>query len=275
MTCDDKPLEGRRVVVTRAAEQAGELAARLATLGADVLLLPLVEFAPAADPAPLDRALSGLACFDWLFLTSQNAVRYFAERARTTGVDLAAALSPAKERPLVATVGRMSEQAARAEGWRVDRVSSGRSGQAMVEELAGEVAGKRVLLPRSDRATPELPQALAKAGAEPVDVVTYRTLTAPSLDPAILESIRRDRVDVVTLASPSAFRALAERLCESEFRRLAKKARLAAIGPTTAAAIRAAGHKVAIEAQVPTAAGLAAAIAAYYAKNPVSERGSE
>jgi uroporphyrinogen-III synthase len=275
MTCDDKPLEGRRVVVTRAADQAGELAARLATLGAEVLLLPLVEFAPPADTAPLDRALAELDGYDWLFLTSQNVVRYLARRAQSSAVDLASALGPGKERPRIAAVGKMTAQAAQAEGWRVDRVASGRNGEAMVAELAGQLAGARVLLPRSDLAPAELPRALAAVGALPVDVVAYRTLTPATLDPGILDRIEQGGIDVVTFASPSAFRALAERLSQAAFRQMTATARLAAIGPTTAAAIREAGCAVAIEAQVPTAAGLVAAIAAYYAQNPVTQGGSQ
>lgn len=270
MAIDDKPLEGRRVIVTRAAEQALELTTRLKALGAEVLQLPLVEFAPAEDTKPLDEALAEIERFDWLLLTSQNAVQFLAARAKERGVDLGAALDSQKPRPQVAVVGRMTETVARAQKWRVDRVASGSGGLEMVRELESELSRKRILLARSDRATPDLPRALRSSGADVVAVVAYRTLIAKEWDPIMVEMVRNGAIDVVTFASPSAFHSLEERLDESAFRKLTSAARLAAIGPTTAAAIREGGCAVAIEARVPTAAGLVAAIAAYYASHPVS-----
>jgi uroporphyrinogen-III synthase len=267
---EDKPLARRCVVVTRAAEQASELAERLGTLGAEVLLLPLVEYLPPQDSGPLDRALRDIGGFDWLLLTSQNAVRFMAARAGTLHVDLVAKLGPSKARPKVAVVGEMTERAAIAEGWRIDRVSSGHGAIDLARELGRQIEGCRVLLPRSDRATSQLPQALTAAGATPVEVVVYRTVPSGNVDPAILERIERGEVDVVSFASPSAFLALGERLGAETFRRLAGAARLAAIGPTTAAAIRRAGFDVTIEAEISTAAGLAAAIATHFSKNSVT-----
>lgn len=273
MDSEEKPLAGRCVVVTRAPEQASELVHRLESLGAEVLTLPLVTFSPAIDPAPLDDALKELEKFDWLFLTSQNAVRFLAERARAIGLEASALLAPERKRPQVATVGRATEQAARDRGWRVDRVSTGKGGTDLARELAKEVCGRRVLLPRSDRASAELPEALASAGATPVSVVAYRTLSVNTLDSEVLDRIERGQADVVSFASPSAFFALARHFGEEKLRRLANSMRIAAIGPTTAAAIRRTGIEVAIEAAVPNSAGFAAAIASYFANHPVTPRG--
>lgn len=267
MPGEDKPLARRRVVVTRSAEQASELAERLATLGAEVLLLPLVEFHPPRDTGPLDRALRELDAFDWLLLTSQNAVRFVAERGRKLHVDLPAKLAAGCARPKVAVVGHMTEKAALQQAWRVDRVSTGHGASDLAHELAGEMAGRRVLLPRSDRAGARLPQALAAAGARPIERIAYHTVTTASIDPEILSRLERGEVDVVSFASPSAFLALGERVGAETMRRLAATARLAAIGPTTAAAIRHAGYEVSIEAEVSTAAGLAAAIATYFSRD--------
>jgi uroporphyrinogen-III synthase len=273
MASKDKPFEARCVVVTRAAEQSSELITRLETLGAEVLPLPLVEFALPLDRSPLDRALRQLEDFDWLLLTSQNAVRFVADRARAIGLDLAAKLGSANTRPRVAAVGSVTERAALDQGWRVDRVSSGHGGIDLARELGGEIRGRRVLLPRSDRAKGDLPRALRDAGAEPVEVVAYRTLPAAKMDPAVLGRIERGEVDVVSFASPSAFAALRAHFGDETFRRVAAEMRIAAIGPTTAAAIRRAGVEVAIEASVSSAAGLAAAIAAYFTRNPVTPGG--
>jgi uroporphyrinogen-III synthase len=275
MSQANKPLAGRRVAVTRAAEQAGELALRLEALGAEVLLLPLVAFAAAADPEPLDRALAKLEAFDWLFVTSGNAVRFLAARARAISVDLVKALDPQRAGPRVAVVGPGTERAVRRAGWRVDYVSDGRGGRDLAAGLRDEIRGRRILLPRSARAGSELPSALANAGATPVGVVAYRTVTAENLDSEILGQIGRGEVDVVSFSSPSEFESLAAHLSTQKLLECLHSVLLAAIGPTTASAIRQAGFRVAIEAASPSAAGLAESIAAYFVANPVTGKESE
>lgn len=275
VTTDDRPLQGRRIVVTRSVEQSVELTARLEALGAQVFLLPLIEFAPADDTDALDRALNELSSFDWVFLTSRNAVRFLAARAQTISLDLTAKLAAASERPRVATVGPATAAAASGQGWRVDRVSTGRGGLDLARELSGELRGCRILLPRSHRALPELPRALAESGATPVEVVAYKTLSATTLDAAILERIRRGEVDALSFASPSAFAALADNIGLDRLREMSLSARIAAMGATTAAAIRRRGVAVAIEAQVSTDAGLAAAIAAHFASHTTNPGGSQ
>jgi uroporphyrinogen-III synthase len=265
MTRHHKPLEGRRVVVTRAGEQSAELVDRLQALGAQVLLLPLIEFAPPDDPAPLGGAMGKLQEFDWLFLTSQNAVRYVAERAQSISLDLAKKLGPSSLRPRVAAAGEATANAARGHGWRVDRVSGGRGGLDLVRELASELRGCQVLLPRSDRALPHLPRALAGCGAVPTEVVAYRTVPTTNIDPEILGRIEHGEVDALSFASPSAFCALMEGVGLDRLKKMVANVPIAAIGPTTADAIRRCGFRVAIEARVPTAAGLASAIAVHFA----------
>src|SRR5205085_5402534 len=80
------PLFGKRIVVTRAREQADALSSRLHALGADVIEIPTIEILPAADYGPLDRAISGLASYDWLIFTSANGVRFFLDRLDRSAV---------------------------------------------------------------------------------------------------------------------------------------------------------------------------------------------
>lgn len=274
MTADDKPLQGRRVVITRAPEQSAELAARLKALGAQVLFLPLVEFAPPDDPAPLDRALAELDHFDWLLLTSQNAVRFLGARARSLSLDLPAKLAAKNQRPRVATVGAATAAAAREQNWRVDHISQGSGGIDLVREFGPKLNGRRVLLPRSNRAMPGLARALGEAGAQTVEAVAYKTIFATHVDSAILDRIARGEVDALSFASPSAFSGLVENVGLEHLKRMIESVPVAAIGPTTASAIRGRGFAVAIEARVSTAEGLAAAIASYFAKNPAISGGN-
>jgi len=257
MTASAKPLAGKRVVVTRAAEQAGDMVRALEENGAEVLLAPSVTFAEAEDKQPLDAAILSLYRFDWLLLTSQNAVRFFTARCRQLGIApsaLAGAL------PRVAAVGPASAEAARQQGLEVKFIASHHSGKGLAEELREQVAGKKILLPRSDRADADLPAALSRAGAQVTEVVAYRTLAPQSPEAGPLNEIRQGRADVVTFASPSAFHSFVEQMGADVLRQLSGRMVFAAIGPVTAQAIEEAGFAVEIEAADSTAAGLVAAI---------------
>lgn len=248
-------------MVTRAAEKAREFIAELAALGAEVVAFPLLDFLPAGDSAPLDEAIRNLAQFGWLIFTSQNAVAFFGRRCNELGV------SPKtiSGRTRIAAVGPVTAKAAGTAGFTVQFVSPEAHGEGLAAGLRAEMKGKRVLLPRSDRARPELPAALRDAGAEVVEVTAYRTAACEEAQAETLERVLRGEVDVITFASPSAFERLAE-LCGIEpLRGLATNIAFATIGPVTAEAIRHAGLPVAVEAEQPTSAGFAAAIVKYYA----------
>lgn len=248
------------MVVTRAPEQAREFISGLQELGAEVFALPLVRFAPPEDWGPLDQALQSLGDFDWMLLTSQNAVRYFVARCRDLNMDLRGLVG----KPQFAAVGPATAQAAESEGLRIAHTASRFRGEELARELAGGLAGKRILLPRSDRARPDLPQALTSMGATVVDVIAYRTLPADPGEGAALERVRRAEVDVITLASPSAFHHLSEELGAERMQTVVANVALAAIGPITAKTIRDAGLPVAIEASESTVPGLIRAIVEYF-----------
>jgi uroporphyrinogen III methyltransferase/synthase len=249
------------VVVTRAAEQAGGLAADLEKLGAEVLLLPVVRYEEAEDTASLTRALQRLREFDWLIVTSQNVVRFVGK-----GLAALARSGGAVPFPKVAAVGTATAEAARAAGWPVDFVARRFQGVALAEELGERLRGCKVLLPRSDRASLELPEMLRRVGAQVTEAVAYRTVLLDGLDPRIAEEVRSGRVHVITFASPSAFHALAGAMSAKEIRELAGGIAIAAIGPVTAQAIREAGLPVHVEAEESTAGGMAEAIADYFEK---------
>lgn len=264
-----QPLEGRRIVITRAPEQAAGLVKALVRLGAEVALLPTVTFAPPEDWHPVDQAIARLAEFDWIFFTSQNAVRFFAQRRTEPG-------RHGEQMQLVklqvAAVGPATAEVATKEGFRVDYVATDPTGESLVRELAASVRGCRVLLPRSDRADRRLPNALRQAGALVTEVVAYRTAAPDELDPVILGQVRRGQVDAILFASPSAFHNLCDLTAAPELAKLSDRTQFVAIGPTTARALREAGVRVEIEAPDTSAAGLADAIGSYYRRQPFIAR---
>src|ERR1700680_792160 len=138
-----RPLEGKRIVVTRAIEQARDLMARLQNMGAIVMLFPAVSFSEPSDTAELDRAIRSLGEFDWILFTSANAVRFFARRCRKLGMD------PSQDGLYrCAAVGPATASAVAAEGFPVDRVAQEFLGMALAHGLSASIAGKKILLPR-------------------------------------------------------------------------------------------------------------------------------
>ena len=173
---DSSPLAGRRIVITRAPEQSQELFDRLRDAGAEALSLPMVRFLDPEDTGALDRAIGALDEFDWLVLTSANAVQFFLARCRKLD------RWPRGGKPKIAAVGPATRAALEAAGLRAAFMPQAFNGAALAAELAPHLPGQRVLLPRSDRAAADLPAALRGGWRNVTEVVAYRTAAPESLD---------------------------------------------------------------------------------------------
>ncbi len=282
-------LAGKRIVITRAPGQNEDLRAELSRgAGADVIELPCVEFRELEETGELDGAIRGLGDFAWLLFTSQNAARFFARRARALGFEFAKLPEP---RPRIAAIGPATAEAAAEEGFSADFVPAAGTGRSFagnfrdcVRSVAGmEVknpavgfvrgtAGLKVLVPRSDlavrdRGAADWTEVLREAGAEVTAVAAYRTCMPESLAGPQLERIRREKVDCFIFASSSAFANFAKSVGAADLRRFALTSAFAAIGPTTASAIRAAGVRCAIESAQPNAKSLIEAMVEHF-QNP-------
>jgi myo-inositol-1(or 4)-monophosphatase len=256
-----RPLTGLRVLVTRPEAQSGPLARRLASLGAEVVLAPLIKTAPPASWTPLDRALRRLASADAVVFTSANAVEAFFARARR----VLGRRPPAP--PRAYAVGSATARALEAAGWRAAALPEAFNGAALARRM-GRVRGRRVLIPRSDIGREDLPRLLRRAGARLELPVAYRTVP----DRAGTLALRRAATsgfDWALFASPSAARAFAAALGK-DAPRVLKAVRTASIGPATSAALRDLGTEPSVEANPSTAAGLAAAVAAKAAPAPAA-----
>jgi uroporphyrinogen-III synthase len=276
-------LSGKRIVITRAPGQGEDLRAELSRgAGAHVIELPCVEFRELEETTELDRAIRALRDFAWLLFTSQNAARFFARRVRALGFDPAQLPEP---RPRVAAIGPATAEAAMVEGFPMDFVPDAGTGRSFAGNLkacvAGmevknpsvafvrDVAGMKILVPRSDlalrdRGAADWTEVLREAGAEVIAVASYRTCMPESLAEPQLEQMRRERADCFVFASPSAFENFAKSVGPEDLRRFASASVFAAIGPTTAAAIRSAGVRCAIESAEPNTKSLIEAMAAYF-----------
>ena len=256
---EDRPLFGRRVVLTRARAQAGELARPLEEAGADVIVFPTIAIGPPRDPAALDRAVASAFQYDWIVFTSPNGVRVFFERFATQGRDVRelaqvrlAAIGP----ETAAELGRRH--------LRPDVVPAEYRAEGLVEALAGEdLRGRRFLLPRAAGARAVLPEALAARGALVEEVVAYEAVLPRDADvDGLRAALAAGAVDAIAFTSSSTVRNFVTLLGADEVGRLVRDGRpaIACIGPVTAETARAAGLVVAVEPTAYTAPALAAAL---------------
>jgi uroporphyrinogen-III synthase len=264
-TANSRALEGRRIVVTRAPGQSRELRERLEELGAEVISLPLIRFLEPENTAGVDQAIRSLEKFDWLIFTSANAVTFFLKRCSAIGS------WQRSQHPKIAAVGSATQTALEGEGLQASLVPAEFSGAGLVKEFGPVMTGKSVLLPRSDRASEELPALLRKAGADVTEVIAYRTAGAETIAAGLVEKIGHGLADAVTFFSPSAFHEFQNLMGPEALSNSISQVVFAAVGPVTAEAIRTAGLPVAIEAQEATTASLVSALERYFSNiNAVS-----
>jgi uroporphyrinogen-III synthase len=254
------PLKGRRVVVTRAAGQSDSLLRELRKRGAEPVLLPLVAFEPPDDVAALDRAIADARHYDWVLLTSQNALRALQQRCAVHTDSLRKVL----EGVHIAAVGPATADCAQNAGLAVNYVAERHQGVALAEELAKELKGKKVLLPRSNRANPDLVNVLNRVGAQVKEIVAYKTIRAEQ-NPQSCESILAG-VDALLFFSPSAVHHLQEIVGSEKFRELSRRAVFAAIGPVTGEALAKAQVTQFVQAPDSTVAAVLDALTDFFSK---------
>ena len=248
------PLQGRRIVITRATEQSASLVARLRELGAIPIECPAILIAPLRDPTPLDAAISHLETYDWVIFTSVNGVRTFTERMTALGKD-ALLLCQRK----LGAIGPATRSSLEKLGCTVAFMPGAYVAEAIIEQI-GDVKGQRVLLPRADIARDTLTNGLRDLGAQVDEVPAYRTVPGETMG-ELVELLRQRQVDAITFTSSSTVRytrdgMLAAGLTEAEALDLMNHTHIVCIGPITAGTARALGLSVATVATEYTADGL-------------------
>jgi|YelNatPaOPRAMG01_1025707.scaffolds.fasta_scaffold04869_8 uroporphyrinogen III methyltransferase/synthase len=250
-----RTLEGRRILITRPQDQAGELSRRLSAEGAIPVIFPTIRIAPPLDYEPLERAIHDLRRFDWVIFTSANGVDAFWERLSAAGLD-ASALAGVK----VASIGPATRASLAKRGVQASFTPP----RYVAEEIAagiGDVRGRAILLPRAHIARPALAQELRRKGATVTEVVAYRTLTAEPAPEALVELERG--LDAVVFTSSSTVTGLFE-ILGPRAQNILKDAVIACIGPITAQTARERNLRVSITAQEYTSTGLVRALIDYY-----------
>lgn len=226
---EDKPLFGKRILITRAREQASAFGQRLEALGAEVIEFPTIRIEAPESWEPLDAAIRRLREYQWVIFTSVNGVRFFWERLHTAGRDVRDLAGIT-----VCAIGPATAAALLDRGIHADLVPNEFKAEALVEAVGAErIGGSRVLVPRAAEAREVLPEELARRGAR-VDVVpAYRTVKSASNVEEVRALLRDGRVDAVTFTSSSTVRYFLD-LVGEDAPGLLHRVVVASIGPITA-----------------------------------------
>ena len=260
---ENRPLLGKRIVVTRARQQASDLVRLLSDLGAECLEYPTIKIMPPEDPQPLKQAVENLGAYDWIVFTSVNGVIFFFEQLFASGKDVralgrmqTAAIGPA-------TAARLFEY-----GLTSDIVPETYRAESVVDAFGKvKMKGKKILLPRAAEARPILPKELKKMGAAVDEIPAYQTLKAVQNADDLVQRLKDNRIDVITFTSSSTVKNFEALLPAENFSELIRDVTIASIGTITTDTAKELGFDVHINAESYTIPGLVEAILQYYKKS--------
>ncbi len=241
---ETKALFGKRVVVTRAREQASDLKRLLEESGAQVLQFPTIEIAPPDSWDSVDTVIDKLADYQWLIFTSTNGVKAFFERLHHKGKD-ARALAGC----MIAAVGETTAADLKSRGIVADLVPPKFQSTALLPLLEADQKGIRTAVVRAAEGREELIDELRKRGGTVDLAVAYQTKAADYDIEELRQLIAAGSIDVVTFTSASTVDHFFSKLTAEERARVNAQAVLASIGPTTTEAVRRYGRSPDVEAK--------------------------
>ncbi len=260
---DNKPLFGKKVLITRPRRQSVALSAALEREGAEPVEAPTIEI--NLNSRVIGNVINRLGDFDWLVFTSANGVAAFYEAVSEKGLD-SRVLAGLK----ICAIGPATAHALASEGVRADLVPAEFSTEGILASLKGKrIAGKSFLLLRADLATTELEDELERRGASVKRLSVYRTVLASKVDDELKEKLAGSGIDIIMFTSASTVKGFYN-LMGKDFSSLGNPV-IACIGPVTAAAAKKLGLKVDVAAEEHTIDGLIAAVKEYVGKTQKSK----
>jgi uroporphyrinogen-III synthase len=251
-------LERRVILLTRQPERAEEMVGEIERRGGRAVVIPMIDVGPPRSWGACDAAIARLATFTAIAFASVSSVHAFLGRLRETGVG-----TDGLHRLRIWAVGKKTAEALRAEAVEPDCVPEDFSAAGLLAALGETLRGAAVLLPRGDIAREELARGLAGAGAEVTAVTVYAT-GRPGEAPGLRRRVRAGEFDAIAFASPSAVENYAELCGVSSASPLPAHTKCAAIGTTTADALRTCGMGAEIIARESTGVGLVRSIDEYF-----------
>ena len=255
---DERPLFGRRVLVTRSRTQASVLSRLLAANGAEPVELPTIQIEPLNDYGEMDAALRQVQGYQWLVFTSANGVEAAFDRLRALGLD-----ARARGSAQVAAIGPATAQALLGRGIAADYVPDTYTSEAVAEGFRRfPMEGARVLLPRADIGQETLPDGLRALGALVDQVTAYRTVVPLDSASRAKKLLSSSSIGVATFTSSSTVRNLVE-LLDGDLS-LLKGVEIVSIGPVTSRTAAELGVSVDMEAREHTVPGVVEALVEHY-----------
>jgi uroporphyrinogen III methyltransferase / synthase len=266
----DKPLAGKRIVVTRARAQARALAKQIEELGGEVIEFPTIEIQPPENFSAFDAAVAKIESYDWLMFTSVNAIAPFLSRLQHGGKTV-----KMLEHLDVGAIGPETAKELAANGISCCLVPQRYQAEGILDEVTPDLMrGKRVLIPRAAEAREVLPDTLRKWGAAVDVVVAYRT-AVPVVDvEPLAKRIRRREVQVITFTSSSTVKNFVRLFNRKNLAEIVNGSAIACIGPVTAYTVEQLGGHAAIVATEFTIPGLVSAIVDHFESRPTSKVGA-
>ena len=259
---EKKPLFGKRIVVTRAREQASVFLKKLAGLGAECIEFPTIKVIPPGTWDMLDKSINAINSYDWLLFTSVNGVKYFFDRLNILGKDVRD-LNGLK----IGAIGPKTAGELQRFGIKPELMPDEYRAEAVVASFKKYgVKGAKILVPRAAVAREILPDELKKIGAE-VDVVpAYQTLMPDHDSGLIREMLEQGAIDMVTFTSSSTVDNFVEVLKTEglDLQKYMENVVIACIGPITADTARKNGLNADVVPSDYTIEGLTGEIVNYF-----------
>jgi uroporphyrinogen III methyltransferase / synthase len=260
---ETRPLMGRRIIVTRAREQASDLVKLLSELGAECLEFPTITIVPPEDFHLLDKAIDTISSYDYLVFTSVNGVTFFFDRLFDKGLDVRC-LGHIR----TATIGPATSARLRQYGVTSDIVPESYRAESVITAFKKEpVQGKKILLPRAKDARPILPVELSKMGATVDEIVTYTAKPVLENTDELIQNLENNSIDMISFTSSSTVTNFKALIPVERFETLMKNVTIASIGPVTSETAENLGFHVDVTAEEFTIPGLVAAILKYMEGN--------
>ena len=259
---EKRPLFGKRIVVTRAREQASDFLVRLNELGAACIEFPTIEVVPPPSWDALDGAIMRLERYQWVLFTSVNGVKFFFERLNALGMDVRE-MTDLK----VGAIGPKTAHAIEQKGIKPDLVPGEYRAEAIVTGMKEEeVKGSRILLPRATKARDVLPIELVNRGAIVDEVPAYQTIKPGQNTGRVREMLEQRAIDMVTFTSSSTVNNFMEmfKAERDQLQKWMENVAVACIGPITAQTAEEKGLSVSLIPSEYTIEALTNAIIQYF-----------
>lgn len=257
---EDKPLFGKRILVTRAKEQAFEMSNMISALGGEAVEFPVIKTIPPTKSDAFNQAVNRLETFDWIIFSSVNGVNYFFAKLKEQGIDIRQ-MGKAK----IVAVGPKTAMALQDKYLNVEALPQEYVAEGILASLEDHIKpGQKVLLPRADIARDIILNQLREKGLEVTEIDAYETVFAAENGEEIIDLLKEKKLNVITFTSSSTVKNFLEALKGENIGQLLDGVMIASIGPITTATAIKLGLNVQITATEYTIPSLIEAIVNHY-----------